>query len=77
MYISNNKYLGFNETPVWEENDLHYNYNKENLREKVLYFDIDQLVHIKKKMPSLFLACRKYFKTQTLCSLFPHLNKTL
>jgi len=43
MYLSNSKYLSADEEPVWEEKDLEYNYNKENLREKVLYFDIDQV----------------------------------
>ena len=35
------------ESPVWEETGLEYNYNKENAREKTVVFQIDEVNKIK------------------------------
>ena len=45
MYINdNNSTISDTDVPVWEEKGLKYNYDKENHREKVLEWNIDDVL---------------------------------
>ncbi len=56
MYISNKSVAGINDVLIWEEKNLEYNYKKENYREKVLYFNIDEVIDIINHNFNLFFS---------------------
>jgi hypothetical protein len=43
MFVSPNETLDSSLTPAWEEKDIKYNFDKENYREKTLYFEVDEV----------------------------------
>lgn len=43
MFVSSNETLDYSLTPVWEEKGVKYNFDKENYREKTLYFNVDEV----------------------------------
>lgn len=46
MFISNKETLTGEESPIWEESGLQYNYNKENAREKNIIINVDDVIGI-------------------------------
>ncbi len=60
MYINDdNATILENDKPVWEETGLKYNYDKENHREKVLDWNIDEVKDIFRAPLTQFLVVTK------------------
>jgi len=81
MYINDqNDTILDTDVPVWEETDLKYNYDKENHRDKVLEFNIDELIKdtpTPKLYAHLTVSSTRSELTDNYTDYFPHLTQTV